>query len=305
MRVSKYVNQTKVVNDLAFTTVSYLKGKVEVKAEGYQGSIWIGTQTWKNAKANVSKRSCFHIESKRFKLAFEKATTTTELSDVIDERARGEVSNNITSMAWMLATSIDGTKRRKEQMKVNENEIKWNELDETVFNEQLEIMLGEIDENNEFRQKALFNAEYRAEHEDKLTAEAHKNGFDTYEDYINWYFDSENENQIKMYEMSNENHDYYRFIWNVQRYLKKSLENGYTAFNKSYKQLAKQYHPDMGGTDWQMAEVKEWKEKIQAEYIEDLKKMYQATYNALDSEDYIKYVMEDEWNDLVRFGIVA
>ena len=71
-RVSKYVNQTKVINGISFTTVSYLKGKVEVVAYGYVGSMWVGTQTWKTKEngANVTKRSGFHSESKRFKESF-------------------------------------------------------------------------------------------------------------------------------------------------------------------------------------------------------------------------------------------
>ena len=71
-RVSKYVNQTKVINGISFTTVSYLKGKVEVVAYGYVGSMWVGTQTWKTKEngANVTKRSGFHLESKRFKESF-------------------------------------------------------------------------------------------------------------------------------------------------------------------------------------------------------------------------------------------
>ena len=71
-RVSKYVNQTKVINGISFTTVSYSKGKLEIKADGFYGSIWVGTQTWKTKEngANVTKRSGFHLESKRFKESF-------------------------------------------------------------------------------------------------------------------------------------------------------------------------------------------------------------------------------------------
>ena len=74
-RVSKYVNQTKVINDLSFTTVSYSKGKVEIKADGFDGSLWCGTQTWKTKESGaiVTKRSSFHSESKRFKECFTKA----------------------------------------------------------------------------------------------------------------------------------------------------------------------------------------------------------------------------------------
>ena len=71
-RVSKYVNQTKVINGISFTTVSYSKGKLEIKADGFDGSLWCGTQTWKTKEngANVTKRSGFHLESKRFKESF-------------------------------------------------------------------------------------------------------------------------------------------------------------------------------------------------------------------------------------------
>lgn len=74
-RVSKYVNQTKVINDLSFTTISYSKGKLEIKADGFDGSLWCGTQTWKTKESGaiVTKRSSFHSESKRFKECFTKA----------------------------------------------------------------------------------------------------------------------------------------------------------------------------------------------------------------------------------------
>ena len=53
VRVSKYLNQMQVVEGVTFSTVSYFKGKVEVTARGYNGSTWMGTGTWKNAKVRT------------------------------------------------------------------------------------------------------------------------------------------------------------------------------------------------------------------------------------------------------------
>lgn len=89
-RVSKYVNQTKVINGISFTTVSYLKGKVEVVAYGYVGSMWVGTQTWKTKEngANVTKRSGFHSESKRFKESFVANEKPSSLLPIVYEPIR-------------------------------------------------------------------------------------------------------------------------------------------------------------------------------------------------------------------------
>ena len=50
LRVSKYVGQTKVINNILFTVKEYAKGKVEVVAEGFDGAKTMTTQTWNNGK---------------------------------------------------------------------------------------------------------------------------------------------------------------------------------------------------------------------------------------------------------------
>ena len=77
-RVSKYLNQMQVVEGVTFSTVSYFKGKVEVTARGYNGSTWMGTGTWKNAKVRTF--------TKRLKEFFTKITSTSLM--VIKQRAK-------------------------------------------------------------------------------------------------------------------------------------------------------------------------------------------------------------------------
>ena len=77
-RVSKYLNQMQVVEGVTFSTVSYFKGKVEVTARGYNGSTWMGTGTWKNAKVRTF--------TKRLRDFFTKITSTSLM--VIKQRAK-------------------------------------------------------------------------------------------------------------------------------------------------------------------------------------------------------------------------
>ena len=77
-RVSKYLNQMQVIEGVTFNTVSYFKGKVEVTARGYNGSTWMGTGTWKNAKVRTF--------TKRLKEFFTKITSTSLM--VIKQRAK-------------------------------------------------------------------------------------------------------------------------------------------------------------------------------------------------------------------------
>ena len=77
-RVSKYLNQMQVIEGVTFNTVSYFKGKVEVTARGYNGSTWMGTGTWKNAKARTF--------AKRLKEFFTKITSASLM--VIKQRAK-------------------------------------------------------------------------------------------------------------------------------------------------------------------------------------------------------------------------
>ena len=77
-RVSKYLNQMQVIEGVTFNTVSYFKGKVEVTARGYNGSTWMGTGTWKNAKARTF--------AKRLKEFFTKITSAALI--VIKQRAK-------------------------------------------------------------------------------------------------------------------------------------------------------------------------------------------------------------------------
>ena len=77
-RVSKYLNKMQVIEGVTFNTVSYFKGKVEVTAKGYNGSTWMGTGTWKNAKARTF--------AKRLKEFFTKIISTSLM--VIKQRAK-------------------------------------------------------------------------------------------------------------------------------------------------------------------------------------------------------------------------
>ena len=77
-RVSKYLNQMQVIEGVTFSTVSYFKGKVEVTAKGYDGSTWMGTGTWKNAKVRTF--------TKRLKDFFTKITSTSLM--IIKQRAK-------------------------------------------------------------------------------------------------------------------------------------------------------------------------------------------------------------------------
>ena len=77
-RVSKYLNQMQVIEGVTFNTISYFKGKVEVTARGYNGSTWMGTGTWKNAKARTF--------AKRLKEFFTKITSAALI--VIKQRAK-------------------------------------------------------------------------------------------------------------------------------------------------------------------------------------------------------------------------
>ena len=78
VRVSKYLNQMQVIEGVTFNTVSYFKGKVEVTAKGYNGSTWMGTGTWKNARVRTF--------AKRLRDFFTKITSTSLM--VIKQRAK-------------------------------------------------------------------------------------------------------------------------------------------------------------------------------------------------------------------------
>ena len=49
-RVSKYVGDEKIINDVLFRVVEYAKGKVKVVAENYEGMKEMAISTWKNAR---------------------------------------------------------------------------------------------------------------------------------------------------------------------------------------------------------------------------------------------------------------
>ena len=49
-RVSKYVGDEKIINDVIFRVVEYAKGKVKVVAENYEGMKEMAISTWKNAR---------------------------------------------------------------------------------------------------------------------------------------------------------------------------------------------------------------------------------------------------------------
>jgi hypothetical protein len=68
-RVSKYVGEEKMINDVLFRVEEYVKGKVKVIADGYEGVKEMAISTWKNAKffkniMKVLKRIVSYVEEK-------------------------------------------------------------------------------------------------------------------------------------------------------------------------------------------------------------------------------------------------
>ena len=68
-RVSKYVGEEKMINDVLFRVEEYVKGKVKVVADGYEGVKEMAIGTWKNAKffkniMKVLKRVVSYVEEK-------------------------------------------------------------------------------------------------------------------------------------------------------------------------------------------------------------------------------------------------
>lgn len=98
-RVSKYLNQMQVIEGVTFNTVSYFKGKVEVTARGYNGSTWMGTETWKNAKARTF--------AKRLKEFFTKITSAALI--VIKQRAK-EILNKVEEVTTSAKEDLETIK---------------------------------------------------------------------------------------------------------------------------------------------------------------------------------------------------
>ena len=75
-RVSKYVGEEKMINDVLFRVEEYVKGKVKVIADGYEGYKEMAISTWKNAKffKNIMK-----VLKRIVKYAQEKITEKYEL----------------------------------------------------------------------------------------------------------------------------------------------------------------------------------------------------------------------------------
>lgn len=49
-KASKYLGQTKMINDVLFTVVEVVKNKAKVVAEGFEGTKEMAIQTWKNGR---------------------------------------------------------------------------------------------------------------------------------------------------------------------------------------------------------------------------------------------------------------
>lgn len=49
-KASKYLGQTKMINDVLFTIVEVMKNKAKVVAEGFEGTKEMTIQTWKNGR---------------------------------------------------------------------------------------------------------------------------------------------------------------------------------------------------------------------------------------------------------------
>ena len=82
---SKYLNQTKIVNGITYSTIEYKNSKLKVVADTYEGELWVVTSTWKSYVDNstTTKRSSLHSESKRFKETFTKIVE--KVKEVVEE----------------------------------------------------------------------------------------------------------------------------------------------------------------------------------------------------------------------------
>lgn len=99
---SKYLNQTKTVNGITYSTIEYKNSKLKVVADSYEGELWVVTSTWKNYDDNsiTTKRSSFHPESKRFIEKFTKKVIekVVEVVEEITDKVKETLQNLVDDL---------------------------------------------------------------------------------------------------------------------------------------------------------------------------------------------------------------
>ena len=132
-KASKYLGQTKMINDVLFTIVEVVKNKAKVVAEGFEGTKEMAIQTWKNGRVfkNIMK-VLKRIVEKKYEIMvrplvmkdfigratvesmkeisdeFENAMTSKEVRDVYKKYSKimhpdlnGNTEANIRGMKWL------------------------------------------------------------------------------------------------------------------------------------------------------------------------------------------------------------
>ena len=317
MRVSKYKqlegqtfnvkgSSVKVVRYHRELKVSKKTGKIyyayrlDVQLEGYTDILDISTSSWN--KQSFIKRL--------IKTSVNKEVKVNEVSTIyVDDDDREKFNYDVLASIVVNIIKPEPIKEVKPKpVKPTKpiEDVMFDPLDETRFNKMKESKLEEIDKNNNIRHEWLF-----VERIDKpeVLAEAKRNGFETYEDYINWYFDKENEEEIELYYIMNERHDELRFRYNLQGYFDEVLDiAGFQGLNKGFRKLAKQYHPDMGGNELEMEILIEEKNRAVKEYKEALQQSYDFLAEHMDDKTVlIEFLKLDkvQFNDMIKFGIIG
>ena len=302
----------------------YYVYRLDVQLQGYTDILEISTTSWNKQsfikrlqKTSVNKvvdnvftvvdDETFNWDLDRFSPLDEPSQiyglSTVYVDDydrvIFDYDVLASIAVNLNLISEKPSTSI--------QPKTWESVV-YDKFTDVYINQQIEYWYQKIDNNNETRQQIL-----NQEHSQELIDEGKRNGFNDVKDHINWYFDKENMECVKGIEMFKTDINHYRLSYNIQAYLKEVAEDfGYQAMTKAYKHLAKQYHPDMGGSDSDMQTLIKAKELVEEDYIEQLKKVYKMITSFIDDCNEsgitldIRSQLEDwEYNDMVRFGIVA
>lgn len=295
VKVLKYHREVRISKK---TGKKYYAYRLDVQLEGYTDILEISTTSWN--KESFIKRL--------IKTSVNKEVEVNELSTIyVDDDDREKF--NYDELASIVVNIIKPEPIKEvKPIKPTKTieDVVFDPLDETNFNKMKESQLEDIDKNNKIRHELLF-----VERIDKpeVLAEAKRNGFETYEDYINWYFDSENEKQIKLYYLMDERHDELRLRYNLQDYFDEMLDiAGFQALNKGYRKLAKIYHPDMGGNELEMEILIEEKNRVIKKYKEALQQSYDFLAEHLEDKTVlIEFLKLDkiQFNDMIKFDIIG
>ena len=86
-KASKYLGQTKMINDVLFTIVEVVKNKAKVVAEGFEGTKEMAIQTWKNGRffKNIMK-VLKRIVEKKYELVIYDEFQRDFLGRIVKER---------------------------------------------------------------------------------------------------------------------------------------------------------------------------------------------------------------------------